>query len=251
MFNSFLLGRYYPVRSKIHFMNPISKLLCFVLFLLMTFFSTTIQLNIFLIMLTLLVLALTNISIFTYLRATKVLIPIYLVIIIINIIFKIAALDSLVMIIRLTLLFLYITMLTLTTPWSEIIYGLEKLLSFLKIFGVNVSKLSLSITLAFRFLPMLVDEMNRILKSGASRGIDYYSSELKEKVFILRSIVGSAFLLTVKKIEDLKMSMYLRFYSTSKKRTNFRMNRWHYFDSYLVMMHLLILIVIIKKEVMG
>lgn len=232
-------------------MNPISKFLCFLLFLLMTFFSTTISLNIFLIMLTFLVLALTNISILTYLRGAKVLIPVYLLIIIVNMIFRISAIDSFVMIIRLTLLFIYITMLTLTTPWSEMIYGLEKLLSFLKLCGINVSKLSLSITLSFRFLPMLVDETNRILKSGASRGIDYYSSHPKEKIYILRSTIRPAFLLTVRKIEDLKMAMHLRFYSTAKKRTNFRMNRWSYFDSYLVMMHLLILIVIIKKEVMG
>lgn len=251
MFHDFMFGRYYPVRSKIHFMNPISKILCILLFLIMTFFSTTLSLNLILFIFTILVLIMTNISLFTYFKTAKVLIPIYIVILIVNFIFQISWMDTLVMMIRLTLVFFYITMLTLTTPPTEIIYGLEKVFGFLRTFHVNVSSLALSITLFLRFFPNMIDEANRILKSQASRGIEYYSSNLKGKCLALRAMIVPAFVLTAKKTEELKNNMMLRLYSTKRKRTNFRMNRWNWFDSYLVMMHFLILVVIIKKEFLG
>lgn len=251
MFHDFMFGRYYPVRSKIHFMNPLSKLLCVMIFVLMTFFSTTIELNLFLMVLTILILSLTNISLKLYAKSAKILIPFYLLILLVNAIFKISFLDTVVMMIRLTLVFFYITMLTLTTPPTEIIYGLEKILGFLKLFRINVSNLALSITMTIRFLPNMIDESNRILKTQASRGIEFYSSNLQGKILALRSMIVPAFILTVKKSEDLKRTMALRLYSTKKKRTNFRMNHWNWFDSYIVMMHLLILFVIIKKEFLG
>lgn len=250
MLHNIVLGRYYPVRSKIHTMNPISKLLCIFIFILMTFLSTTWQLNLFLIMLTLLFLLLTNIPIIHYFRTIKILIPIFVILFIIGIIFHIPLLDSFFFMIKITLILFYFTMLTLTTPMTEIIYGLEKSLCFLNLFGLNVPAIALSITEAIRFIPNMVDEGNRILTSAASRGIDYYHSNLITKLTILKSMSGVILSLSIKKSEDLRRAMALRLYQRGK-RTNFRMNRWKAFDSYMVMIYLLALLVIIKKEILG
>ncbi len=250
MLHNIVLGRYYPVRSKIHTMNPISKLLCIFIFILMTFLSTTWQLNLFLIMLTLLFLLLTNIPIVHYFRTIKILIPIFVILFIIGIIFHIPLLDSFFFMIKITLILFYFTMLTLTTPMTEIIYGLEKSLCFLNLFGLNVPAIALSITEAIRFIPNMVDEGNRILTSAASRGIDYHHSNVMTKLTILKSMSGVILSLSIKKSEDLRRAMVLRLYQRGK-RTNFRMNRWKAFDSYMVMIYLLALLVIIKKEILG
>lgn len=251
MFHSLRLGHYYSIRSKIHFMNPISKLLCAMLFIGMTFLSTTIELTLCLTALTLLILIMTNISLKNYLKIVKVLMPFYLIVLIINIIFMVPIVDIFIMMVRFTLIFLYLTMLTLTTPFTEIIYALEKIFGFLKIFKINVSSLALAITSLLKFIPCFIDEMNRILKTQASRGVSYYNSNLKGKIYALKNVIGPAFVLTVKKINGLKQNMNMRLYNSEKKRTNFRMNRWKPFDTYMIMIHIIVLLVIIKKEVLG
>lgn len=250
MFHNIMLGRYYPVRSKIHAMNPISKLLCIFIFILMTFLSTTWQLNIFLVILTFLFLLLTNISVAYYFRTIKIVIPIYIILFIIGIIFHIPLLDSFFFMVKITLILFYFTMLTLTTPMTEIIYGFEKLLSFLSLFGLNVPAIALSVTEAIRFIPNMVDEGSRILTSAASRGIDYRHSNLITKFIILKSMSGPILSLSIKRSEDLRKAMELRLYQRGK-RTNFRMNCWKAFDSYMIMMYVLVLLLIIKKEILG
>lgn len=250
MFHNIMLGRYYPVRSKIHAMNPISKLLCIFIFILMTFLSTTWQLNLFLMILTFLFLLLTNIPIVHYFKTIKILTPIFIIIFIIGIIFHIPLLDTFFFMVKITLILFYFTMLTLTTPMTEIIYGFEKLLGFLNLFGLNVPAIAFSITEAIGFIPNMVDEGSRILTSAASRGVDYYHSNIITKLTILKSMSGPILSLSMKKSEDLRQAMVLRLYQRGK-RTNFRMNRWKAFDSYMVMMYLLVLFVIIKKEILG
>ncbi|MCI9233814.1 MAG: energy-coupling factor transporter transmembrane protein EcfT [Bacilli bacterium] len=245
-----MLGRYYPVRSKVHAMNPISKILCIVLFIVMAFLSTIWQLNVLLLILTFLFLMLTNISIIYYLRTMKILFPLYFVVFIIGMVFQVSILDSVFLMMKVTLIVFYFIMLTLTTPITEIIYGLEKLLIFLRPFQLNVSAIALSITEAIRFVPNLIDEGSRILKSAASRGIDYRHSNFFVKLKILQSMASCIFQLTMKKSENLKFAMRLRLYQCGN-RTNFRMNHWKIFDSYMVMLYLLILIMIVKKEIMG
>lgn len=250
MFHNIMLGRYYPVRSKIHAMNPISKLLCIFIFILMTFLSTTWQLNLFLMILTFLFLLLTNIPIVHYFKTIKILTPIFIIIFIIGIVFHIPLLDTFFFMIKITLILFYFTMLTLTTPMTEIIYGFEKLLCFLNLFGLNVPAIAFSITEAIGFIPNMVDEGSRILTSAASRGVDYHHSNIITKLTILKSMSGPILSLSMKKSEDLRQAMVLRLYQRGK-RTNFRMNRWKAFDSYMVMMYLLVLFVIIKKEILG
>lgn len=250
MFHNIMLGSYYPVYSKVHAMNPISKLLCIFIFIFMTFLSTTLQLNIFLLMLTFLFLLLTNIPIVHYFRTIKVAIPIYMILFIIGIVFHIPLLDSFFFMVKITLILFYFTMLTLTTPITEIIYGFEKILGFLTLFGLNVSAIALSITEAIRFIPNMVDEGSRILTSAASRGIDYKHSNLITKLIILKSMSRAILSLSIKRSEDLRKAMALRLYQRGK-RTNFRMNRWKIFDSYMIMMYVLVLLLIIKKEILG
>ena len=250
MFHNMLLGRYYPERSKIHAMNPIAKLLCIFIFMISALLSTSWQFNIFLMILTVLFLLLTNIPLVHYLRTTKALIPIYMVMLIMGILFHISLFNSFLLMIRITSILFHFIMLTLTTPMTEMIYGFEMLFGFLKVFGFNVSSVALSITETIRFIPNLVDEGNRILKSATSRGIDYRNSNIVTKFMILKSMSSSIFELTIKKSEDLKFAMSLRLYQKGP-RTNFRMNRWKVFDSYMITLYLLVLLVIIKKEIMG
>ena len=148
---------------------------------------------------------------------------------------------------RLISIVLYTSILTLTTSPTEITYGLEKFLSPLKIIKVPVNKIALSISLALRFIPTLIDQGNKILKSQASRGVDYYNSNIKDKFMAIKSMLIPMFVITLKKSDDLADTMAVRLYNVNEKRTNFRVNKWSFFDIYMVIIHVCILILIIIK----
>lgn len=240
MFHNVIFGQYYPISSKMHFLNPISKIICIILFILLTFFSTTLSLNFCLIILTFLVLALTNMNFITYFKSLKILLPLYGIIILVNFIFRISISETIVMIIRPTLVFLYITMLTVTTSTQDMISGFQKLLFPLSKLKINVPSLALSITLTLRFPYLFKEEFDRILKAQKSRGKEYQNNNIKKKLEMVVSIIKSAFLFTIKKIEMMKKMMSFHSIKTKKQ--------FHWFDGYIIIMHLLILLVIVKKE---
>ena len=63
---------------------------------------------------------------------------------------------------RLSGVVLYSTVLTLSTPPNEITYGLQRVLSPFRLIGLPVNKMALSISLALRFIPTIIDQENKI-----------------------------------------------------------------------------------------
>ena len=120
----------------------------------------------------------------------------------------------------------------------------------LKLIGIPVNKMALSISLALRFIPTIIDQGNKIIKSQASRGIDYYNSGIKGKLLAIKSLIIPMFVLSIKKADDLADSMEIRLYNVNKKRTNFRQNPWRFYDTFLVLLHLGLFILIMKEVVL-
>lgn len=249
MLNNVMIGRYYPISSIIHRMNPISKLLCLLSFIIMIFLTNDIRLNMVLAILLILILLSTKVPLALYGKAIWGMKWLLLFIFLINLIVGTTLQTTCVTILRVIYIVLYSTVLTLTTPPSEITYALEKIFSPLKLIKIPVNRMALSLTLALRFIPTIVDTGNKILKSQASRGIDYYHSNLKGKFLALKSLLIPMFAITFKKADDLADSMEVRLYNVDSKRTNFRQNKWGIYDTFLVAMHLCLFILIVVKGV--
>ena len=247
MLNNFVLGRYYKQKSKIHLMNPLSKIICTLSFIFMIFICNDIKLMLLLGLIAVLMTEMSKVPRNIYFKSVLSLKYILLFILIINLIFQIDKITTIMTMLRLVLVVIYTTLLTLTTPPTEITYGLELLLSPLKIIRIPVNKMALSISLALRFIPTIIDQGNKILKSQASRGIDYYNSNFKGKFIAIKAMIIPMFVVTLKKADNLADAMTVRLYSVNAKRTNFRVNKWHFFDSYMVLIHLTILVLIIYR----
>lgn len=249
MLNKVMIGRYYPISSFIHRMNPVAKMICLLLFVIMIFFTNDIRFNFALFSLLLLILLNTKIPLSLYGKAIWGMKWLLFFIFVMNLLLGTTLQITCIAILRVIYIVLYSTMLTLTTPPSEITYALEKLLTPFKIFKIPVNRMALSLTLAIRFIPTIVDTGNKILKSQASRGIDYYHSNIKGKFLALRSLVIPIFVITLKKADALADSMAVRLYHVDGKRTNFRQNRWGFYDTFLVLIHLSLFILIVVKGV--
>ena len=249
MLNNIKIGRYYNTDSKIHDMNPLSKIICIFMFVILSLITNDLTINLIISLIVLLVLGLTHVPLKNYFKTIYGIRILILFILIINLILKVPFEQTALIIIRLISLVLYTSILTLTTPPSEIAFGLEKFFSPLKIIKVPVSKLALSISLALRFIPLLIDQTNRILKAEASRGIDYNNSSIKGKIEALKALIIPLFISSFKRADDLANSMEVRLYDFNVKRTNYRTNKFKLFDYYIIIMHTAFLILILIKGV--
>lgn len=248
MLNDIMIGRYYPINSKIHKMNPLAKIICTVFFIVVLFLYKDLFFTFLLLLFIILIALMSNVPLKTYLRAVMSLKLLIVAIIIINVVFQVDVVTTIVSISRLVLIVLYTSILTLTTPPNELTYGLEKFFSPLLVIGIPVNKMALSLSLAIRFIPTIIDQADKIMKSQTCRGIDYSSFRIKDKLIGIKTLLFPMFVHSFKRAEELSISMELRLYNINKRRTNFRMNKWGFFDTYMFIIHFIILIGVVYQE---
>jgi energy-coupling factor transport system permease protein len=119
-------------------------------------------------------------------------------------------------ILRVLVLIISSSILTLTTKPTDLNNGLE---SLLKPFGKKTSILAMMISIALRFIPTLFQETEKILKAQASRGIDFNEGKLKEKISQIVSLLVPMFIISFKRAADLADAMEARGYIPGEKRT--------------------------------
>ena len=84
----------------------------------------------------------------------------------------------------------------------------------------------MTISIALRFIPTLLDETYRIMKAQASRGVDFVSGKLSEKVRAIVSLIVPLFISAFQRSEELANAMEARGYNPSGKRTRYRVMVW-------------------------
>ena len=242
MSSNIVLGRYYPLKSHIHSLNAISKIICILLFTLTTLINNSLLYGIFSLVISSVVIYLTDVPIKLYLKSISKMKVFLIFIFLINLLFRIDLASNLLMIIKIVLVISYSSVLMMTTKPSEITKGLEKILKPLNKLNINTTKISLSISLALSFTPTIFDQANKILKSQASRGADYRSFDLKNKIIAIKSIIFPMINLSLKKADTLADAMEVRLFSFSGEKTNYHTTKWTDFDSIAVLIHVILMI---------
>lgn len=123
-------------------------------------------------------------------------------------------------VLRIIALLVISSLLTLSTTPTELNNGLEKLLSFLNVFKIKVSVLTMMISIALRFIPTLINESDKILKAQASRGADLSEGRFSEKIKQIISLIVPMFVIAYKRAYDLADAMEARGYVVDKKRSS-------------------------------
>ena len=142
--------------------------------------------------------------------------------------------------IRLIIVVLISTLLTLTTKPSDLTLALESLFKPFKKIGLPVSELALMISIALRFIPTLFEETQKILKAQASRGVDIREGKLKDKVMQLISLLVPLFILSFKRADELANAMEVRGYVPGRKKTSINRLNWRLADTGLILVCLII-----------
>ncbi|MBE9917893.1 energy-coupling factor transporter transmembrane protein EcfT [Paenibacillus donghaensis] len=123
---------------------------------------------------------------------------------------------------RIVLLVLLASVLTLTTKPLSLAHGLEKLLSPLSKLNVPVEQFSLMIAIAIRFIPTIMQELDRILQAQQARGYDITSLKMPKRFFAYIPILIPLIIATVQRAEQLTMAIDARAYGNGKGRTVYK-----------------------------
>jgi len=129
---------------------------------------------------------------------------------------------ALFMAVRLILLIISASLLTLTTRPISLTDGIESLLSPTKKIGVPTHELAMMMTIALRFIPTLLEETDKIMKAQQARGADFQSGNLFKRAKSLIPILVPLFISAFRIAQDLAMAMEARCYQGGGNRT--RMN---------------------------
>ena len=241
------LTKYYNGNSIIHNINPLCKLICILIFTFLVLIANNILFLSILTILVLIYIVLSEVPVKLYINNFKYIIPFIIFILIINLLTS-TIYSSIISIMKLILFILYSSVNIYTTKSNDLTYGLEKLLSPLKIFGINTSSLSLTISLAIRFIPTIFKEGYKVYKSQMSRGLRF-EGNLKEKVDKLMSLIIPVFNTSLKKSDEISNVLDMRLYDSNKKRTKYRLMNFKIIDQNILLIHVFVLILFLVVEV--
>ena len=126
------------------------------------------------------------------------------------------------MALRLSFLIIGSSIMTLTTTPNNLTDGMEKMLGPLKIFKVPVHEVAMMMSIALRFIPILMEETDKIMKAQIARGADFESGGLIKRAKALVPLLVPLFISAFRRANDLAMAMEARCYRGGEGRTKMK-----------------------------
>ncbi|MCM1134303.1 MAG: energy-coupling factor transporter transmembrane protein EcfT [Clostridium sp.] len=126
------------------------------------------------------------------------------------------------MAVRLVFLIMGSSVMTLTTTPNNLTDGMERLMGPLKYLRVPVHEIAMMMSIALRFIPILLEETDKIMKAQIARGADFESGNLIKKVKSLVPLLVPLFISAFRRANDLAMAMEARCYRGGEHRTKMK-----------------------------
>lgn len=246
MLQNIAIGQYVPGQSFLHRADPRSKLLFIILFATLVFLANNAITYAILILFTLFVILLSRLSFSYILKSLK---PVWLLILLTVVLhifitkggtvyFQYGGFtveeegvrQAIFISLRLGLLILVSSLLTLTTSPIDLTEGLERLLKPFGKIGVPVHEIALMMSIAIRFIPTLMEETDKIIKAQTARGADFTSGNLVRRAKNMLPIAIPLFVSAFRRAEDLALAMEARGYRGGVGRTRLNKLRFSWRD---------------------
>ena len=133
-------------------------------------------------------------------------------------------------VIRLMMMLMVTMILTSTTKPMDLTYGLEWYLTPLKIIKFPSHIVAMTLSIALRFIPTLIDETNRIIKAQSSRGVDFNHGGIFKRFKAIFALIIPLFVSAISRSEELSDAMEARGYDPYAKRSRYRILKFHWCD---------------------
>lgn len=248
-----VLGRYVNHNSFIHRMDPRNKILCLIALMVAVFISYKTYTMTFVVggavaAFIISILLIARVRIIDVFKSLRVLWFFVLLLMIINVftppngaeniafsigkvnVYWEAIFQSLKIILRLVLMIMLTMVLTATTKPLDLTYALEWYMTPLKLIKFPVHEIAMTISIALRFIPTLLDETDRIMKAQSSRGVDFKHGKISSRLRAIVSLIIPLFVSSFQRSEELADSMEARGYDPKAKRTRYRVLKFTLVD---------------------
>ena len=146
----------------------------------------------------------------------------------------IAIYQTLYIFVRLLLMIALTTLLTASTKPLDLTYAIEWYMSPLKLVRFPVHEIAMTISIALRFIPTLLDETGRIMRAQESRGVDFKGGKLAEKLRAIIALIVPLFVSALQRSDELANAMIARGYDPRAKRTRYRLMTFTWRDAFII-----------------
>ena len=247
MLKDITLGQYFPGKSPIHLLDPRTKLILLVVYIVALFMAGNWLSYGFLLGVLLVVIKISTIPPKSIIKGMKPLAMILVFTGVLNIFFTTGEGEPLVdfwiitiyadgliravfMVARILMLITCTFLLTYTTSPIALTDGLEALMSPLKKIKVPVHELSMMMCIALRFIPTLIEETDKIMCAQKARGADFESGSIIDRAKALVPILVPLFISAFRRADELATAMECRCYQGGEGRTKMKLLRYTRWD---------------------
>ncbi len=241
MIRDITIGQYYPAESPLHRMDARVKIIIALLYIVSLFVIQSFVGYAVVIISLAAVIKLSKVPFKFMVKGLKPLILIIVFTAIINLLttqgetplFKIwlftvtleGVYFAIKMCLRIILLIIGTSLLTLTTTPIKLTDGIELLLKPFAKIGVPAHDIAMMMTIALRFIPTLLDETDKIIKAQQARGADFDTGNLLSKAKAMVPILVPLFISAFRRADELAMAMEARCYNGGEHRTRMNVTR--------------------------
>lgn len=238
MIRDITIGQYYPAQSRIHRLDPRVKIVCTLLFLVSLFIQNSLLGYLVATLFLGCVIKLSKVPVKFIVKGLKPVVILLLFTVVMNL-FLTRGGDTLVhfwiftitesglrtsvfMAVRLIYLVMGSSIMTFTTSPNGLTDGLEKLLHPLNKINVPVHEVAMMMSIALRFIPILLEETDKIMKAQMARGADFESGNILQRAKAMVPILVPLFVSAFRRANDLAMAMEARCYHGGEGRTKMK-----------------------------
>ena len=267
MIRDITIGQYYPAQSPIHKLDPRVKLFATLIYIIALFSYKGIAGVLFIVAALAAVIKISKVPFKFMVKGLKSIIILLLFTACFSVFFTqgeytiwhygilhisdTGLINAATMMIRLVLLIIGTSLMTLTTTPNQLTDGLEKSLGFLNKIHVPVHAIAMMMSIALRFIPILIEETDKIMKAQMARGADFEHGNIIKRAKSMVPLLVPLFVAAFRRADDLAMAMEARCYRGGENRT--RMNGMKFVGrdyAAVVMMIIFGAVIIIQSKVM-
>lgn len=237
MLRDITLGQYYPTESVVHRLDPRVKLGGTLLYVISLFFFKNILGYLIAVLFLGLVIQLSKVPFKFMVKGMRAILLLLMITVVFNLfltpgtplvsfwklsITREGLVIACSMAVRLTLLVIGSSVMTLTTTPNNLTDGMEKMLKPLKLFKVPVHEVAMMMSIALRFIPILLEETDKIMKAQTARGADFEGGNLFRRARAMVPLLVPLFISAFRRANDLAMAMESRCYRGGEGRTKMK-----------------------------
>ena len=267
MIRDITIGQYYPAKSVVHRLDPRVKLICTLLYLISLFLFSSIPGYLVATVFLICVIHISKVPFSYIVKGLKPVIMLLMITVLFNLfltrqgdvlfhawIFTITEgglRTAEYMAIRLVYLIIGSSLMTFTTTPNELTDGIEAVLHPLNKIHVPVHEIAMMMSIALRFIPILLEETDKIMKAQLARGADFESGNILQRAKSMVPILVPLFVSAFRRANDLAMAMEARCYRGGDGRTKMKPLRYKSRDyaAYIIVIAYVVAVVAIGRGV--